>query len=59
MVRFSEGHCQTTTADWCYETLENKPIKPEETRLDLARKLGRVFHLKISDISSLLKAETS
>ena len=43
MVRFSEGHCQTTTADWCYETLENKPIKPEETRLDLARKLGSSF----------------
>ena len=43
MVKFSEGHCQTITTDWCYETLENKPIKPEETRLDLARKLGSGF----------------
>ena len=45
MVRFSEGHSQTITADWCYETLENKPIKPEETRLDLARKLGSSFFI--------------
>ena len=43
LVRFSDGHCQTTPTNWCYETLENKPIKPEETRFDIARKLGPRF----------------
>ena len=58
LVRFSDGHCQTTPTNWCYETLENKPIKPEETRFDIARKLGpRFFNPKIPDISNLYQFE--